>query len=123
MADFMMAWLLQPNWVKFNAPRAYDLWMHHIKNRSEVKELYTKIQNDLNSPKEVRDSIIYNEVMTKWGDSQKKAEVAIKDGVEKMKINLDDLGTEVIDVFWWIYKQAGLETKRGNGLLSKDLKK
>jgi hypothetical protein len=123
MAEFMMAWLLQPNWVKFNAPRAYDLWMHHIKNRSEVKELYTKIQNDLNSPKEVRDSIIYNEVMTKWGDSQKKAEVAIKDGVEKMKINLDDLGTEVIDVFWWIYKQAGLETKRGNGLLSKDLKK
>ena len=30
MADFMMAWLLRPNWVKHNAPRTYEMWNYYI---------------------------------------------------------------------------------------------
>ena len=51
MAEFMMALLLQPRWVKFHAPKSYDLFMYHMANRPEVKALYTKIQHALNGNK------------------------------------------------------------------------
>ena len=29
MADFMMAWLLKPQWVKHNAPKTFEMWHYY----------------------------------------------------------------------------------------------
>ena len=123
MADFMMAWLLRPNWVKINAPRTFELWKYHIENRPEVKELYTQIQNRLNSSKFVLDDLKATETMDMFRSNQKKVVEEITK-IQKLKklASKNDWLDEVIDTFWWILSSLKLDGQRGNSPLAKDLR-
>ena len=123
MAEFMMAMLLQPNWVRLNAPRSYDLLMHHFSNRPEVKALYTKIQHGLNGSKETLWGSREKEIKDSWVDQELLARDKItKQNEISKKEGLDDFNTEVIDTFSWIFDRLKLDHQRGNSPLAKDIK-
>ena len=123
MAEFMMALLLQPRWVKFHAPKSYDLLMYHMANRPEVKALYTKIQHALNGNKNEMWNSRATEIKDTWVDLELKARDKVTKRKEALETTLrDDLGKEVVDSFWWILDRLKLETQRGNSPLAKDVK-
>ena len=123
MAEFMMAWLLRPQWTRYNAPKSFDLLKHHLQNRPEINKLYFQIQNMLNSSKDVRFAIMAEETqeMLMQGD-QKVREVVKKMMAPKKGEILDDVGAEVIDSFWWMLTALKLDGQRGNSPLAKDIK-
>ena len=104
-ADYMMAWLLKPQWVKLNAPRTFDMWIHHIDRKPEVKRLYEDIQIDLNSKGSTRIDKLINEGIKESRDAN----------VAKMKVieneykvdKFDQLGAEVYDSMTWFYRRIG----------------
>tara|TARA_X000001388_G_scaffold54179_1_gene39755 strand:- start:304 stop:7293 length:6990 start_codon:yes stop_codon:yes gene_type:complete len=123
MAEFMMAMLLQPNWVRVNAPRSYELLMYHFSNRPEVKALYTKIQNGLNGGKDGLWGARETEIKNEWVDQELIAREKItQEKILREKTGLDDFNTEVIDSFAWILDRLKLDTQRGNSELAKDVK-
>ena len=84
----MMALLLQPRWVKFHAPKSYDLLMYHMANRPEVKALYTKIQHALNGNKNEMWNSRATEINHTWLDLEVKAsdkETKRKEGLRGRK--------------------------------------
>ena len=122
MAEFMMALLLQPKWVKFHAPKSYDLLMYHMSNRPEVKALYTKIQHSLNGNKNEMWNSRATEIKDTWVDLELKARDKITKKVESMKQRaMDDIGREAIDSFWWLLDRLKLDGQRGNSKLAKDV--
>ena len=119
MAEFMMALLLQPRWVKFHAPKSYDLFMYHMSNRPEVKALYTKIQHSLNGNKNEMWNSRATEVKDTWVDLEVQAKKKVSAKQESLETTLrDDLGKEVVDSFWWILDRLKLDTQRGNSKYS-----
>ena len=54
MADFMMAWLLKPQWVKHNAPKTFEMWHYYLDAKPEVMKIWHRIQDDLASGPNVR---------------------------------------------------------------------
>jgi len=54
MADFMMAWLLKPQWVKHNAPKTFEMWHYYLDAKPEVMKIWHRIQDDLISGPDVR---------------------------------------------------------------------
>ena len=104
-ADYMMAWLLKPQWVKMNAPRTYDMWIHHINRKPELQKLYEDIQIDMNSKGSTR---LDKEI-------QKGIKESRDANVEKMKAveneykadRIDTLGTEVYDSMFYFYRRMG----------------
>ena len=122
MADFMMAWILRPQWLKINAPKTFDLWKYHIENRPEVKDLYFEIQNKLNSSKNVVDAARAEETKRMFYNSEKKIRAEITDiGKKRKRAERNDLYDEVIDSFWWLLTTLKLDNQKGNSPLSKDL--
>ena len=54
MADFMMAWLLKPQWVKHNAPKTFEMWHYYLDAKPEVMKIWHRIQDELISGPDVR---------------------------------------------------------------------
>ena len=54
MADFMMAWLLKPQWVKHNAHKTFEMWHYYLDAKPEVMKIWHRIQDDLISGPDVR---------------------------------------------------------------------
>ena len=121
MAEFMMAWLLRPQWTKVNAPKSFDLLMYYLKNRPEVMDLYVRIQNQLNAPKDVRDAQIAMETKDMFMGGEKKLRKKYQELANKEKHGFDDIGTEVIDKMWFMLQQLKLDGMRGNSWLAKKL--
>ena len=104
-ADFMMAWLLKPQWVKLNAPRTFEAWIYHIEKKPEVKKLYEDIQIDLNSKGSNRNQTLITKMIKESRDAN----------VEKMKVIegqyirdwYDALGTEVADKAFYFFRRKG----------------
>ena len=105
MADFMMAWLLRPNWVKHNAPRTYEMWNYYIDAKPEVKAIWEQIQIDITAGPNVRYGNVVKSIGTMFRDVNKQ----ILDKIEKeWKPDMVDwLGQEAIDSFFWIYRRLG----------------
>jgi hypothetical protein len=105
MADFMMAWLLRPNWVKHNAPRTYEMWKHYIESKPEVKAQWENIQMELNAGGDARYAPVIKNINKMFRDVNKeifnKAEKEWKPDV------VDHLGQELIDNYWWVYRRLG----------------
>lgn len=105
MADFMMAWLLRPNWVKHNAPRTYEMWNYYIDAKPEVKASWEKVQMEITAGPDAR----YGAVVKSIGKMSRDVNKEILDKVEKnWKPDMVDLlGQEAIDSFFWIYRRLG----------------
>ena len=104
-ADYMMAWLLKPQWVKLNAPRTFDMWIHHIDRKPEVKRLYEDIQIDLNSKGSTRIDKLINEGIKESRDANVAKMKVIE---EEYKVDkFDQLGSEVYDHMTWFYRRIG----------------
>ena len=78
MAEFMIAWLLRPQWTKVNAPKSFDLLMYYLKNRPEVMDLYVRIQNQLNAGTNVRDAQIAMETQDMFMGGEKTLDSIIR---------------------------------------------
>jgi len=122
MAEFMMALLLRPQWTKFNAPKSFDLLMYHMKNRPEVMDNYITIQNLLNAPVKKQDAVKYQATMDMFMRGDKQIREAVKDAEKTKREALDDIGTEVLDNFWWMLQHLKLDSQRGNSPLAKDVR-
>ena len=72
MADFMMAWLLRPNWVKHNAPRTYEMWNYYIDAKPEVKAIWEQIQIDITAGPNVRYGNVVKSIGTMFRDVNKQ---------------------------------------------------
>ena len=104
-ADYMMAWLLKPQWVKLNAPRTFDMWIHHIDRKPEVKRLYEDMQIDLNSKGSTRIDKLINEGIKESRDANVAKMKVIE---EEYKVDkFDQLGAEVYDSMTWFYRRIG----------------
>ena len=104
-ADYMMAWLLKPQWVKLNAPRTFDMWIHHIDRKPEVKRLYEDMQIDLNSKGSTRIDKLINEGIKESRDANVAKMKVIE---EEYKVDkFDQLGAEVYDSMTWFYRRMG----------------
>ena len=105
MADFMMAWLLRPNWVKHNAPRTYEMWNYYIDAKPEVKAIWEQIQIDITAGPNVRYGNVVKSIGTMFRDVNKQ----VLDKVEKewKPDMVDVLGQEAIDSFFWLYRRLG----------------
>ena len=123
MAEFQMAFLLRPQWTKLNAPKTYELWSYYMKNRLEVKDLWESIQNELNNPPNIREAKLASEIKEMYRGGEKKTRENIKEiGKQDKQREYDDLGTEMIDTFWWLQTRLKMDNQRGNSPLAKDLK-
>ena len=120
MADFMMAFMLRPQWVKNNAPRTWEMWMHYMDARPEVRSNWEKIQIDLKSGTDKRLSKVVSDIGNMFRETN---EATIKRIEKDYKPDLADvLGTEAIDNFFWIYRRfRGTGSDRWHSPLAKEL--
>jgi len=118
MADFLMAWLLRPQWTKINAPRSFEMWAEYIFKKPELKKIYLDIQSRINAGKNSRLAEVNVKIEKKFID----AEHRIMEALEKRYKNAwqDELGSEVLDSLWWLYKRRGLLMTRGSSPKSPD---
>ena len=123
MAEFQMAFLLRPQWTKLNAPKTYELWSYYMKNRPEVKDLWESIQNELNNPPNIREAKLASEIKEMFRKGEKRTRENIQEiSKQDKQREYDDLGTEMIDTFWWLQTRLKSDNQRGNSPLAKDLK-
>ena len=120
MADFMMAFMLRPQWVKNNAPRTWEMWMHYMDARPEVRANWERIQIDLKSGTDKRLSKVVSDIGNMFRETN---EATIKRIEKDYKPDLADvLGTEAIDNFFWIYRRfRGTGSDRWHSPLAKEL--
>ena len=120
MADFMMAFLLRPQWVKNNSPRTWEMWMHYMEARPEVRSNWERIQIDLKSGPDVR----LGNVVSDIGNMFREVNDAMITRIEKeYKPSIADrLGAEAIDNFHWLYRRfKGTGNDRWHSPLAKEL--
>jgi len=105
MADFMMAYLLRPQWTMLNAPKSWQMFNYHMYKRPEVKAQYEKVQNEINAGSDARFSSMVNRISNKFVDSK----IQIYDGMERAwKPNqFDAIKIDVIDTMSWFYRRFG----------------
>ena len=105
MADFMMAFLLRPQWTKVNAPKAFEVFMSHIYKRPELMQEFVKIQNALNAggPTALRPVHLATMEMMRSG-SERVGKTMIKDAESGPSMR-DFVETEMIDSFGWFYRR------------------
>jgi len=120
MADFMMAFMLRPQWVKNNAPRTWEMWMHYMDARPEVRANWERIQIDLKSGTDKRLGKVVSDIGNMFRETN---EATIKRIEKDYKPDLADvLGTEAIDNFFWIYRRfRGTGSDRWHSPLAKEL--
>ena len=120
MADFMMAFMLRPQWVKNNAPRAWEMWMHYMEAKPEVRANWERIQIDLKSGSDAR----LGDVVSKIGNMFRETNEAMIKAQEKdyKASKIDILGSEAIDNFFWIYRRfKGTGRDRWHSPLAKEV--
>ena len=102
-ADFMMAWLLKPQWVAHNAPKSFELWIHHIERKPELKKLYEDIQIDLNAGKDAKLAKIISRQTKEYRDSNVAIMEKIKDIWSKDWI--DVMQGEMLDTMAFFFRR------------------
>ncbi len=103
MADFMMAWLLRPKWVKLNAPRSYNLWIEYIHRKPEVKKLYENIQMQIKAGSDARLADVFTKLDTMWKKSREK--ILYERHTRWEESRKDELGSQILDHFWVLYRR------------------
>ena len=120
MADFMMAFMLRPQWVKNNAPRTWEMWMHYMHARPEVKANWERIQIDLKSGSDKRLGKVVSDISNMFRETNDLMIERIEKDYTPSKADI--LGTEAIDNFYWIYRRfKGTGNERWHSPLAKDL--
>ena len=120
MADFMMAFMLRPQWLKNNAPRTWEMWMHYMEAKPEVRANWERIQVELTTGTDAR----LGDVISKIGNMFRKTNQKM---IEKLDLDyksskIDILGTEAIDNFYWIYRRfRGTGNERWHSPLAKEV--
>ena len=120
MADFMMAFMLRPQWLKNNAPRTWEMWMHYMEAKPEVRANWERIQVELTTGTDAR----LGDVISKIGNMFRKTNQKM---IEKLDLDykntkIDILGTEAIDNFFWIYRRfRGTGNERWHSPLAKEV--
>ena len=123
MAEFMMSWLLRPQWTKLNAPITFDLLKHHLKNRPEVEKLYFQIQNILNSSKDVRFAQMAEATKKMFFDGDRSVTEIMKKFAKYQKGEMtDQIMTEVVDVYHFLLSSLQFDGMKGRSPLAKDLR-
>ena len=120
MADFMMAFMLRPQWVKNNSPRTWEMWMHYMDARPEVRANWERIQIELKSGSDSR----LGDVVSKIGNMFRETNEAMLKAEEKdyKASKIDIFGSEAIDNFWWIYRRfKGTGRDRWHSPLAKEV--
>ena len=117
MADFMMAFLLRPNWTRVNAPKSFDLFMHHMYKRPEVQAQYLKIQNELAAGSDARMGSVHTKVSNMFVDSAIKVQKAMENQWEPNKT--DSLHATWFDTFAYIYRRIGGPNQKWMGKIGK----
>ena len=79
MADFMMAFMLRPQWLKNNAPRTWEMWMHYMEAKPEVRANWERIQVELTTGTDAR----LGDVISKIGNMFRKTNQKM---IEKLDI-------------------------------------
>ena len=102
-ADFMMAWLLKPQWVAQNAPKSFELWIHHIERKPELKKLYEDIQIDLNAGKDAKLAKIISRQTKEYRDSNVAIMEKIKDIWSKDWIDI--MQGEMLDTMAFFFRR------------------
>lgn len=105
MADFMMAFLLRPKWTALNAPKSFDLFMHHMHKRPDVKMQYEMVQNALAAGNDVRYSRQFEELANYFSNNRIEIVKRMDDRFEPNA--QDDLQTAYIDTFAYFYRRFG----------------
>ncbi len=109
MADFIMAWLLRPDWVKQHAPVTWETWAYHIAKKPKLIEQWAEIQNQLIAGNDARFSAGVKSILDMFdrGEAQKtkalEGEKATLRGRKNLQV--EQTGYEIIDQFNWIYRR------------------
>ena len=123
MAEFMMSWLLRPQWTKLNAPITFGVLKHHLKNRPEVEKLYFQIQNILNSSKDVRFAQMAEATKKMFFDGDSTVRKVMESFAKYQKGEMtDQIMTEVVDVYHFLLSSLQFDGMKGNSPLAKDLR-
>ena len=120
MADFMMAFMLRPQWLKNNAPRAWEMWMHYMEVKPEVRANWERIQIDLKSGSDAR----LGDAVSKVGNMFRETNVKMIEKMEKdyKASKMDVIGTEIIDNHYWLYRRfKGTGNERWHSPLAKEV--
>ncbi len=122
MADFMMAWLLKPNWVKKEAPKTYEMWHYYMDAKPEVAKIWEQLQTDLVAGSNVRNANVYTSILNMF----KNTEAKMRERIEKdySPSRYDQLSYEMIDHMTFITRRLGGvsgENRAGYSLHTKDL--
>ena len=120
MADFMMAFMLRPQWVKNNAPKTWEMWMYHMEARPEVKANWSRLQDQLKSGPDAR----LGEVITKIGDMFRETNKEIDNSIQKSwkENKIDQARLEAIDHYSWLYRRfKGTGNDRWHSPLAKEV--
>ena len=122
MAEFQMAFLLRPQWTKLNAPKTFELWKYYMSERPEVYDMWRTIQSQLNAPRNERDAQLANDFKAMLIRQDNKIRDHIKGLAKHQKQKkYDDLGTELLDVFWWSLTRLKIDGQKGKSPLSQTL--
>lgn len=117
MADFMMAFLLRPNWTRVNAPKSFDLFMHHMYKRPEVQLQYLKLQNELAAGPDARTGAVHTKVANMFAESAVKIQTAMENQWQPNKT--DAVHATWIDTFAYIYRRIGGPNQKWLGKLGR----
>ena len=102
-ADFMMVWLLKPEWVKINTPRTFETWIHHVENKPELKKMYENLQFDFNAGKADKIGKIISKTDKEMRDSNEAIFNVIKQAYKPDLIDM--FQAEVMDVQAYFYRR------------------
>ena len=102
-ADFMMAWLLKPQWVALHTPKSFELWVNFIERKPALKKLYEDIQIDLNAGKETKIS----KIIAKQTKEFRDANETIMDKINNLfqKDYVDMFHAEMIDTMGFFFRR------------------
>ena len=102
-ADFMMAWLLKPQWVALNMPKSFELWVNFIERKPALKKLYEDIQIDLNAGKETKIAKIIAKTTKEFRDANETIMDKIKNLFQKDYVDM--FHAEVFDTMGFFFRR------------------
>ena len=111
MADFMMAWLLKPQWVKHNAPKTFEMWHYYLDAKPEVMKIWHRIQDDLISGPDVRLGKPIKDLKKMFRDVD--AEILNKMEMEYKPDPMDRIQFEMVDHFSFITRNYNCSKSPG----------
>ena len=110
MADFLMAWLLRPQWVRLNAPKTYEMWAYHMDKKPELQKMWSDIQNELAAGPKGRNHAGIKSVYDMIDRSQERKLSALDSEIlnfkSKVTGSFDKLGIEFVDTFTWMFRRV-----------------